>query len=121
VSDTSSCHGACEGRVAGLVATVQRNVEISKSYSTGKLDDESLSIYKIQQKNAGTWLVMLSIVAAFLIVQFALSFRGHEPALQYIWFLVIDGFFMFVHISSFLRYRRLIKNREQVQAIWHSR
>lgn len=121
VSDTSSCGGSCEERVKDTVEMVRRNAEISKSYSSGKIEDENLGIYRNQQKRAGTWIVVLGTAVLFLAYKFLESLSGKEPQVQYVWLLVLVGLFLYGAISMFLGYRRLAKNREAVQSIWRSR
>ncbi len=121
VADTSSCHGLCEERVKDTIAMVQRNVEVSKSYSSGKIGDENLDIYRNQQKKAGTWVVVIGAITIFLVYKFAASLAGSEPQIQYIWLLALAGLFLYGAISTFLGYRRLARNREAVQSIWRAR
>jgi len=121
VADTSSCRGNCEERVKDTVEMVRRNTEVSKSYSTGKLEDENLGIYRNQQKKAGSWIVALGAGAIFLIYKFVASLSGNEPQIQYIWLLALAGIFLYGAISMFLAYRRLAKNREAVRSIWRAR
>jgi hypothetical protein len=100
---------------------IRRNIEVSKSYISGKFEDETLGIYRNQQKKAGTWVVVLGIVAALLIFKFVASLSGNEPQIQYIWLLAPTGLFLYSAISTFLGYRRLVSNREKVQSIWRTR
>jgi hypothetical protein len=121
VQDTAACTNRCETRVDAMVALQARNDRVQASFEAGQITDESLLLYRTNEKGAWAWLVFLLILATYLIYKFVQSLSLPDVSILSLWLLAIVAMGIYGAIGSVLKWKRLLKQRREINTMWRSR